>query len=146
MVFSYRQTIYAYPKGGGTYIVSKDNLGTVPGLIGGASLLTGYILTVAVSISAGVANLISLAETMGVGRLTSYRVEAALAAILILVLLNLRGIRESGTIFSVPTYVFLVLMFAMLGLGVYEVLHRGRAARHRLSARPRAAGAAERRR
>ena len=61
VVFSYRQTIYAYPKGGGSYIVSKDNLGTLPGLVAGASLLTGYILTVSVSIAAGVANLISLA-------------------------------------------------------------------------------------
>jgi amino acid transporter len=120
VVFSYRQTIYAYPKGGGTYIVSKDNLGTLPGLVGGASLLTGYILTVAVSISAGVANLISLAETMNLGHFAGWRVEGALIAILILVLLNLRGLRESGTIFSLPTYIFLVLMFAMLALGLYQ--------------------------
>jgi amino acid transporter len=120
VVFSYRQTIFAYPKGGGTYIVSKDNLGMLPGLVGGASLLTGYILTVAVSISAGVANLISLAETMNLGHWAGLRVEGALIAIIVLVLLNLRGIRESGTIFAAPTYLFLVLMFGMLALGLYQ--------------------------
>src|SRR4029079_12230466 len=80
VVFSYRQTIYAYPKGGGSYIVSKDNLGTLPGLIAAASLLTDYILTVSVSISAGVANLISLAATNGATSLVDLRVEIALAA------------------------------------------------------------------
>jgi amino acid transporter len=120
VVFSYRQTIYAYPKGGGSYIVSKDNLGTLPGLVGGASLLTGYILTVAVSIAAGVANLISLAQTMNIADLRGWRVELALAAVAILVLLNLRGIKESGTIFSAPTYIFLVLVFAMIGMGLYQ--------------------------
>ncbi len=120
VVFSYRQTIYSYPKGGGSYIVSKDNLGTLPGLIAGASLSTGYILTVSVSIAAGVANLISLLAQVGGADLRAYRVEIAVLAILILVLLNLRGIRESGTIFSAPTYIFLVLMFAMIGLGLYQ--------------------------
>jgi amino acid transporter len=120
VVFSYRQTIYSYPKGGGSYIVSKDNLGTLPGLIAGASLSTGYILTVSVSIAAGVANLISLLATVGGVDLRGYRVEVALVAILILVLLNLRGIRESGTIFSAPTYIFLVLMFGMIGLGLFQ--------------------------
>jgi amino acid transporter len=120
VVFSYRQTIYAYPKGGGSYIVSKDNLGTLPGLVAGASLSTGYILTVSVSIAAGVANLISLLATVGGVDLRNYRVEVALAAILVLVLLNLRGIRESGTIFSAPTYIFLLLMFGMIGLGLFQ--------------------------
>ncbi len=120
VVFSYRQTIYAYPKGGGSYIVSKDNLGTLPGLVGGASLLTGYILTVAVSIAAGVANLISLAETMHIGNLQGQRVLIAVVAVILLVVLNLRGIKESGTIFSAPTYIFLILMFAMIALGLYQ--------------------------
>jgi amino acid transporter len=125
VVFSYRQTIYAYPKGGGSYIVSKDNLGTLPGLVAGASLLTGYVLTVAVSISAGVANLISLVATMQLGNLANQRVIVALFATLILVLLNLRGIRESGTIFSAPTYIFLALMFGMIGLGLYQYFIAG---------------------
>ncbi len=120
VIFSYRQTIFAYPKGGGSYIVSKDNLGTGPGLIAGASLLTDYILTVSVSISAGIANLISLAANLGAPDLSTYRVEIALAAVLIVVLLNLRGIRESGTIFAAPTYVFLFLVFSMMGLGLYQ--------------------------
>ncbi len=125
VVFSYRQTIYAYPKGGGSYIVSKDNLGTLPGLVAGGSLLTGYTLTVAVSIAAGVANLISLAATLRLGDLSGHRVEVALVAVLLLVLLNLRGIRESGTIFSAPTYIFLALMFTMLGLGLYQYFVAG---------------------
>ena len=120
VVFSYRQTIYAYPKGGGSYIVSKDNLGTLPGLIAGASLSIGYILTVSVSIAAGVANLISLVNTLGGANLVALRVELAVASILILVLLNLRGIRESGTIFSAPTYIFLVLMFGMIAYGLFQ--------------------------
>jgi amino acid transporter len=120
VVFSYRQTIYSYPKGGGSYIVSKDNLGTLPGLIAGASLSTGYILTVSVSIAAGVANLISLLAQIANIDLRGDRVEVALAAIFILVLLNLRGIRESGTIFSAPTYIFLLLMFGMIGLGLFQ--------------------------
>ena len=120
VVFSYRQTIYAYPKGGGSYIVSKDNLGTLPGLIAAASLLTDYILTVSVSISAGVANLISLAATNGATSLVDLRVEIALAAILIIVLLNLRGLREAGTIFAAPSYVFLFLTLGMIGLGLVK--------------------------
>lgn len=120
VIFSYRQTIYAYPKGGGSYIVSKDNLGTLPGLVAAGALLTDYVLTVSVSIAAGVANLISLAATQGVPDLSDYRVEVALAAIIILVVLNLRGVRESATIFSAPTYIFLALMYAMLGLGLFQ--------------------------
>ena len=120
VVFSYRQTIYAYPKGGGSYIVSKDNLGTLPGLIAGASLSIGYILTVSVSIAAGVANLVSLVNTLGGVNLDRFRVELAMVSILILVLLNLRGIRESGTIFSAPTYIFLVLMFGMIAYGLFQ--------------------------
>ena len=120
VIFSYRQTIYAYPKGGGSYIVSKDNLGTLPGLVAAGALLTDYVLTVAVSIAAGVANLISLANTWGAPDLSDYRVEGVLAAIIILVVLNLRGIRESATIFAAPTYIFLILMYAMLGLGLVQ--------------------------
>ena len=116
VVFSYRQTVAAYPKGGGTYIVSKDNLGTYPSLIAAASLLIDYILTVAVSISAGVA-----AITSAVQGLYPYRVELAVAAIVFVVLVNLRGVRESGSIFAIPTYVFIISMFILLGLGVLQL-------------------------
>jgi amino acid transporter len=115
VVFSYRQTIYAYPKGGGSYIVARSNLGTIPGLIAAGSLLTDYVLTVAVSISAGVFAIISLAPAV-----TNFRVEACLVAIAVILLLNLRGLREAGTIFAVPTYVFLAAIFAMLGLGLFQ--------------------------
>src|SRR5919206_1912801 len=96
--FSYRQTIKAYPTGGGSYIVAKDNLGTLAGLTAGGSLLTSYILTVAVSVAAGV-----LALTSAYPFLEPWRVEMGIACILLITLINLRGIRESGTIFMVPT-------------------------------------------
>ncbi|MHB1310645.1 MAG: APC family permease [Gemmatimonadaceae bacterium] len=110
---SYRQTIFAYPKGGGSYTVSKDNLGTSPGLIAAAALLTDYILTVSVSISSGVA-----AITSAYGWLGSHAVGLCIAAIVLLMLVNLRGVRESGIAFSVPTYIFIVLMVALIGIGV----------------------------
>src|SRR5262245_63130193 len=100
--FSYRQTIFAYPSGGGSYIVSKDNLGEKPALVAGASLLVDYVLTVAVSISAGVAAITSAVED-----LRPYRVEICLVFITILVLANLRGLKESGTVFAVPTYIYI---------------------------------------
>jgi amino acid transporter len=117
LVFSYRQTIYAYPSGGGSYIVAKDNLGTLPGLVAAASLLTDYILTVAVSVSAGVLAIYSLAP-----QLAPYRVEICLGAIALILILNLRGIRESGTVFAVPTYAFLVMVYTMLGFGIFQLL------------------------
>ncbi len=115
VVFSYRQTIYAYPKGGGSYIVARSNLGTIPGLIAAGSLLTDYVLTVAVSISAGVFAIISLAPAVA-----NFRIEACLVAIAMILLLNLRGLREAGTVFAVPTYVFLATIFLMLGLGLFQ--------------------------
>ncbi len=114
---SYRQTIKAYPKGGGSYIVASDNLGTIPGLMAGAALTVGYILTVAVSISSGVAAILS-----AVPSLLPYRVEIAVGVILFIMLANLRGIRESGNIFMLPTYVFLALMYALIGVGLYHVV------------------------
>jgi len=107
--FSYRQTIRAYPHGGGSYIVAKDNLGTLPGLAAAGSLLISYILTVAVSISAGVKALVSAYPVLG-----SYDVPLAVAVIIIITLINLRGVRESGSIFMVPTYAFLACMAALL--------------------------------
>lgn len=109
---SYRQTIRAYPQGGGSYIVTKDNLGTIPSLVAGASLLTDYVLTVAVSISAGVA-----AVTSAVPTLHDHRVLLAVVLIAVIMTINLRGVRESGTIFAAPTYLFLLAVLTMLVAG-----------------------------
>ncbi|MDX1995918.1 MAG: APC family permease [bacterium] len=114
---SYRQTIYAYPNGGGAYIVARDNLGELPAQVAGAALLTDYILTVAVSISAGVAQITSFFEN-----LRPYRVEIAVAVIILMTVVNLRGVKESGRIFAVPTYFFLAAMFVTLGAGLVQAL------------------------
>src|SRR5215216_6115212 len=119
--FSYRQTIYAYPSGGGAYIVAHENLGEIPGLIAAASLLIDYVLTVAVSVSAGVFAITSLADTWGYAGLATYRVEIALACITLITIINLRGVKESGLIFSVPTYVFVVSMIALVALGLLRI-------------------------
>ena len=113
VTISYRQTIYAYPNGGGAYIVARDNLGEIPAQIAGAALLTDYILTVAVSISAGVAQVISAFP-----ELLPYRVTIAIGLILLMMLINLRGVKESGVIFAIPTYFFLGMMFLILIIGV----------------------------
>ena len=120
VAFSYRQTIYAYPTGGGAYIVAKENIGSTAGLIAAASLLVDYTLTVAVSISAGV-----LAITSALPRLDVYRVEMCLGFLAILAIGNLRGIRESGRIFAVPTYVFVVSVAVLIAAGMYEYLTGG---------------------
>lgn len=112
---SYRQTIYAYPNGGGAYIVARDNLGEVAAQVAGAALLTDYILTVAVSISSGVAQIASAFPG-----LNPYRVEMALLVILVMTLVNLRGVRESGAIFAVPTYFFLGAILITLVVGFYR--------------------------
>jgi amino acid transporter len=112
VAFSYRQTIFAYPSGGGSYVVSKDNLGEKPALIAGSSLLVDYVLTVAVSISAGVAAITSASEG-----LRPYRVELCVGFIVVLVLANLRGLKESGTVFAIPTYVYIVSLGALLVWG-----------------------------
>lgn len=109
VVFSYRQTIAAYPKGGGSYIVCSENLGRLPGLVAGAALLTDYILTVAVSISAGVFALTSLIRP-----LAPYSVIIAVVAIMLIALANMRGLRESGALFAAPTYIFLAMVLAMI--------------------------------
>jgi amino acid transporter len=115
VALSYRQTIFAYPGGGGSYTVAKDNLGTMPGLVAAAALLTDYILTVAVSISSGIA-----AITSAYHGLVPHTVALCVGAIFLLMLVNLRGVRESGIAFSVPTYVFIVLMLVLIGTGVYR--------------------------
>src|SRR5438132_2768056 len=113
--FSYRQTIKAYPTGGGSYIVAKDNLGTLPGLTAAGSLLISYTLTVAVSVAAGVKALASAYPALDV-----VSAQIGVAVIVVITLINLRGIRESGTIFMLPTYVFLVCMAALLGWGLFR--------------------------
>jgi amino acid transporter len=116
VVTSYRQTIFAYPNGGGSYIVSRENLGEYPSLIAGASLLVDYVLTVAVSISAGVAAFISLPAF---NDLEGERVLFGLLLIAIITIANLRGVKESGKIFSVPVYVYIttVALLVVVGLG-----------------------------
>ncbi len=116
VVISYQQTIRAYPHGGGSYSVSSDNLGMWPGLVAAASLLTDYILTVAVSISAGVLAIIS-----AVPELASARVELALGALAFIALGNLRGIRESGSIFAAPAYLFMFGFAGMIAVGVLRL-------------------------
>src|SRR5262245_8185692 len=139
--FSYRQTIHAYPSGGGAYIVAHENLGEIPGLIAAASLLIDYVLTVAVSISAGVFAITSLAATWGYPALADYRVEIALTCIAVITLINLRGVKESGAIFAVPTYVFIVSMVALIALGLANVFATGAAPRPPDPAHLPAAGA-----
>jgi amino acid transporter len=113
LALSYRQTIYAYPGGGGAYIVARENLGEIPAQIAGAALLTDYILTVAVSISSGMEQVASL-----VPALQPYRVVMALAAIVFMAVMNLRGVKESGAVFAVPTYFFVAAMIVTLGVGL----------------------------
>lgn len=115
--FSYFQTIHAYPNGGGAYIVAKSNLGTMPGLIAAASLLIDYTLTVAVSISAGVAALTSAFPV-----LADFRVPIALCIVAFITVMNLRGVRESGTFFSIPTYAFVAGILLMIGYGIVRIL------------------------
>ena len=115
VVASYRQTIRAYPQGGGAYIVAKDNLGIWPALLAGAALLIDYVLTVAVSAAAGVD-----AVTSAFPRLFPYRVWLCLLAIVIIAIANLRGVRESGKIFAAPTYLFVASILTMVGLGISE--------------------------
>ncbi|MCC6802403.1 MAG: APC family permease [Anaerolineae bacterium] len=112
VTISYRQTIFAYPNGGGAYIVARDNLGETPAQIAGAALLTDYILTVAVSISAGVAQITSVFPA-----LLPVRVEIAVAVIALLTIVNLRGVTESGRIFAIPSYFFICMMFLTLIIG-----------------------------
>lgn len=117
VVASYWQTVFAYPNGGGSYIVSKENLGTLPGLIAAAALLIDYVLTVSVSIAAGIQNLkdVPLFAHAGIGE---HLVLYCLLAIGVLTYANLRGLKESGTVFAPPTYAFVGLCYLMIFLGV----------------------------
>lgn len=118
VVLSYRQTIYAYPQGGSSYVVSRENLGTYPSLVAAASILVDYVLTVAVSISAGVAAIVSLPAFRG---LADRRVLLGLGLILLITVANLRGVKESGAIFAFPTYLYVVTVGAMVLYGLYRV-------------------------
>jgi len=120
VVFSYRQTLHAYPNGGGAYIVARENLGELPSLVAASALLIDYILTVAVSIAAGVAAL-----TSAFPNLIYLRVELALGFLAILTLGNLRGIRESGNIFAAPTYFFIVSVLALIAVGTWRLMTGG---------------------
>ena len=117
VVFSYRQTIYAYPNGGGAYIVAKDNLGRLPSLIAASALLIDYVLTVSVSIAAGVAAITSALPAFHVN---TRRDVAGVRVILMLG--NLRGVRESGRLFAAPTYFFIVSILAMIAVGAWRYL------------------------
>lgn len=115
VTLSYRQTIHAYPGGGGAYIVARDNLGELPAQIAGAALLTDYILTVAVSISSGTAQIAS-----AIPALLPFRVEIAVTVIVLMTIINLRGVKESGRIFAIPTYFFLGSAFLLLVVGLFQ--------------------------
>ncbi len=115
LTFSYRQTIFAYPGGGGAYIVSRDNLGETPAQVAGAALLTDYVLTVSVSIASAVDQIASAFPV-----LFAYKVHIALLLILVMALINLRGVKESGRIFAIPTYVFVVMMLIMISVGFWK--------------------------
>jgi amino acid transporter len=115
VVVSYRQTIRAYPHGGGAYRVARENLGDYPGLTAGAALLIDYGLTVAVSIAAGAA-----AITSAVPFLLEYRLHLALAFVALVTIANLRGVREAGALFAIPTYLFVLTMFALIVTGLFR--------------------------
>ena len=125
---SYRQTIHAYPSGGGAYIVAKENLGINAGLVAGASLLVDYVLTVAVSIAAGVAAITSMVQGTRYAWLDKHKVLLCLIFITIIAVANLRGVRESGSLFAAPTYAFLISFLFMIGYGLFSYYTYGGAA------------------
>ncbi len=120
VVTSYRQTLFAYPNGGGSYIVSRENLGEIPSLVAGSSLLVDYILTVAVSVAAGVAAIVSAFP-----ELKDYRVALCLGFVVLLTVANLRGLKESGRLFAGPTYVYIFALALLLGIGLFRVWFGG---------------------
>jgi amino acid transporter len=112
VVLSYRQTVFAYESSGGAYIVAKENLGRLPSLVAASALLTDYVLTVAVSVAAGV-----LALTSAVASLRGHELGLSLASVLVIAVANLRGVREAGILFAIPTYAFVCSIFALIGVG-----------------------------
>ena len=126
VAISYRQTIQAYPSGGGAYIVAKENLGTTPGLVAAAALLVDYVLTVSVSIAAGVAAITSAAQGTSWAWLDRHKVLLCLILITFIAVANLRGVRESGALFAGPTYAFVVSFLFMIGYGIFHYfMHPG---------------------
>ena len=120
VVLSYRQTIYAYPSGGGAYVVSRENLGEMPSLVAGASLMTDYILTVAVSVAGGV-----LAIQSAFDFDSQWRVPLCLLMILVMTVANLRGLKESGALFAPPTYLYIVMLMLLIVVGLLPHLRPG---------------------
>jgi amino acid transporter len=120
VVTSYRQTVYAYPSGGGSYIVSRENLGETPALVAGSALLVDYVLTVAVSVAGGVAAITSAFAT-----LRPYRVEICIGFIVLMTVANLRGVKESGRLFAGPTYIYVVALLTLILYGLYRVYFGG---------------------
>src|SRR5438477_9076763 len=117
VITSYKQVVRAYPTSAGSYVVSKENLATIFGLISGAALLADYVLTVAVSVSAGMVAVVSAAPS-----LHTYLVPMAAGCVVLLMLVNLRGVRESGVLFAIPTYGFIVSMFLLILVGFIRCL------------------------
>src|SRR5436189_809193 len=117
VVLSYTQTVQAYETSGGAYVVARDNLGTLPSLVAAAALLADYILTVAVSVTAGV-----LALTSAAPSLTSHKAALSLVFVVLITVANLRGVREAGLMFALPTYGFILSLFAVLAVGLGKVL------------------------
>ena len=116
LTLSYRQTIFAYPNGGGAYIVARDNLGEGPAQTAGAALLTDYVLTVSVSIASGVEQIVSAFPALRL-----YQVEIGVGMVVVMMMVNLRGVKESGRAFAGPTYFFIAMMFLTLGVGFYRL-------------------------
>ncbi|HEX9824276.1 MAG TPA: amino acid permease [Actinomycetota bacterium] len=118
VITSYRQTVRAYPRGGGSYIVAKENLGTIPGLVAAAAILQDYVLTVAVSVTAGTIAIVSAAPG-----LADHKLSIALSLIALVAVANLRGVREAGTLFAIPTYGFVAVVYAMMLAGFVNCLN-----------------------
>lgn len=117
VVISYEQIIHAYPDGGGAYVVAYDNLGHFPALIAAAALLTDYILTVSVSVSSGVAQIVSAYP-----QLFAWRVPLSIACVMFIMVINLRGVKEAGAAFAIPSYFFIVMMIITIGIGLFRLL------------------------
>lgn len=137
LYFSYRQTIDAYPSGGGAYTVASENLGTFAGLLAGAALLIDYVLVAAVGISAGVGALISAVPALQLHTLALCLIMLALISVV-----NLRGVRDTGIVFIVPTYLFCVCLLGVLGLGVWQAWSAGGDPVPVVAPKPLAAGTA----
>ncbi|HXQ38293.1 MAG TPA: APC family permease, partial [Anaerolineales bacterium] len=118
VVISYQQIVYAYPGGGGAYIVAYDNLGRFPALVAASVLLMDYVLGVSVSISSGVAQIVSAFP-----QLYEYRVPLCIGFVALITIVNLRGVRESGLAFAIPSYFFIVIMFIAIGTGLFRLIN-----------------------